>query len=188
LYDGWRAFAGSRAAVILVFAWAMGEATVFPILADFLLVALLIVIPARRWMLLGACLAGMALGGIVTVLVAHSAPGFALDVLHELPLVTESHIRRADRLLVEHGIAGFVLQPLSGIPFKVWAVVAGQQALTPWLVIPAFIAARSARMALIGVGAWLLGRGFARPLRDWFVLVTVAYVLVFAAGFAVVVL
>lgn len=188
LYDGWRGFAGSRAAAILIFVWAMGEATVFPILADFLLAALLIVVPARRWILIGACIGGMALGGIVTVLVARSAPGFALDVLRDLPLVTESHIERARRGLAEHGVAGFVVQPVSGIPFKVWAVMAGQQALTPWLVIPAFIAARSARMALIAIGTGLLGRRLASSLRDWFVLVAGAYVLLFAGGFAVVVL
>lgn len=188
LYDGWRGFAGSRAAVILIFIWATGEATVFPILADFLLAALLIVVPTRRWILLGSCIAGMAVGGIATVLVARAAPGFALDVLRDLPLVTESHIRRADRLLAEHGVAGFVVQPVSGIPFKVWAVIAGQQALAPWLVIPAFIVARSARMALIAVGAGLLGRRLARPLRDWFALVAAGYVVLFAAVFAVVVL
>ena len=188
MYDGWRSFAASRTAAILVFVWAVGEATVFPILADSLLAALLIVLPARRWILLGACIAGMAAGGIVTVLVARAAPGFAIDVLRDLPLVTQSHIERAGRMLAEDGVAGFAVQPVSGIPFKVWAVVAGQQALAPWFVIPAFIAARSARMMLIAVAAGVLGRLLACWLRDWFVVFAVAYVLLFAAGFAVVVL
>lgn len=187
MYDGWRAFGDSRAAVVLIFVWALGEATVFPVLADFLLAALLLV-GRRRWVLAGACIAGMALGGIVSVLVARASPGFALDLLRDLPLVTESHIVRADRELADHGAAGFFLQPVSGIPFKAWAVLAGRQELSPWLVIPVFIVARSARMLLIAGVAAILGRVLERELRDWFAVVAVAYVVLFTAGFALVVL
>ena len=188
MYDGWQGFSDSRPAVVLIFAWALAEATIFPILADFLLAALLLVSRTRRWALAGACVAGMAIGGIVSVLVARAAPGFALDVLRDLPLITESHIARADRELAEHGIAGFFLQPVSGIPFKAWAVMAGRQELAPWLVIPTFVAARTTRMLLIAGGAQLFGRQLRRRLRDWFALVAAAYVVLFAAGFAAIVL
>ena len=188
MYDAWQHFSDSRAAVVLIFAWAAAEATVFPILADFLLAALLLVSVTRRWMLLGACIAGMALGGIVTVLVARLWPGFAVDLLRDLPLITESHVAGAERRLTEHGAAGFLVQPVSGIPFKAWAVVAGRQELSAWLVIALFIVARAARMTLIGALAHLLGGRLRRWLRDWFAPLVGAYVVLFAAGFVAVVL
>jgi len=187
-YDSWRRFSNSRAAVALIFVWAFGEATVFPILADFLLAAMLVMGGARRWVLAGACIAGMAIGGIVTVLVARAAPGFALELLRDLPLITESHISRAGEQLADHGVAGFLVQPVSGIPFKAWAVMAGEQRLSPWLVILVFIAARAARMLAIAVLAQLLGRALGRRLRDWFAPLALAYVVLFCAGFAAVVL
>jgi membrane protein YqaA with SNARE-associated domain len=188
MYDGWQRFSESRAATVLIFVWALGEATVFAILADFLLAALLVVSRARRRVLVAACVAGMTVGGIVTVIVAHTWPRFALDLLRDLPLITESHIRRAGELLAEHGAAGFFIQPVSGIPFKAWAVVAGQQGLAVWLVIPAFVAARAVRMVAIAAVAQLLGQAVQRRLRDWFALVAAAYVVLFTAGFAAIVL
>jgi membrane protein YqaA with SNARE-associated domain len=187
-YDGWQRFSESRAAAVLIFVWALGEATVSPILADFLLAALMAVSRARRLLLVGACLAGMAVGGIVTVVVARTSPGFALDLLRDLPLVTESHIQRSGEQLAEHGVAGFFLQPVSGIPFKAWAVMAGQQGLAVWLVIPAFIVARAIRMVAIAALAQSIGGALQRGLRDWFAVVAVAYVVLFAAGFVAVVL
>lgn len=187
MYEGWQHFSDSRAATVLIFVWALGEATVFPILADFLLAALLVVSRARRWALAGACVAGMAIGGVVAVIVARTSPSFALDFLRDLPLITESHLRRADEQLTDHGVAGFFIQPISGIPFKAWAVTAGQQGLAAWLVIPAFVAARTVRMVATAALAQLVGRALQRELRDWFALVAVAYVGVCAVGFAAVV-
>lgn len=187
MHDAWQRFADSRAAVVLIFAWALAEATVFAIIADFLLAALLLVSVSRRRLLLGACIAGMALGGIVTVVVARLWPDFALDLLRDLPLSTEAHIAGAERRLAEHGAAGFLVQPVSGIPFKAWAVVAGRQELSPWLVVAVFIVARSARMALVGALAQLLRRTVRRWLRDWFALLAGAYVVLFTVAFVAVV-
>jgi len=188
MYDAWQRFSERSIALVLLLAWAMAEATVWPILADALLAPLALVRRTRPWALAGACIAGMAIGGIVTVLVASAAPGFALDLLRDLPLITDAHLAGADRRLADHGVAGFLVQPVSGIPFKAWAVMAGQQDLSPWLVIPAFVAARAMRMLVIAGTAHLLGRALRRLLRDWFAVVALLYVALFAIGFAAVVL
>jgi membrane protein YqaA with SNARE-associated domain len=183
-YDRWQRFADSRAALVLLFVWAFGEATVWPIIADFLLAPLALVRRSRLPALMSAILAGMTLGGVLTVLTASRAPGFAMDVLAHLPLVGDGQIRRARELLDERGVAGFLYQPYSGIPFKIWAVVAGERDLPPAQVIPAFVVARAGRMLATGVIAAIIGR-IARPwLRDWFVLVVPAYLVLFAIGFA----
>lgn len=86
LHDRWQRFAEGRAALPVLFAWALLEATLWPIVPDAMLAPMALVRRAGRWRLVAACIAGMALGGVVTVLVAHWAPGFALDLLRDLPL------------------------------------------------------------------------------------------------------
>lgn len=174
-YDAWQGFSERRVAVILVFVWALAEATVWPFAADFLLAALLLVRRPRFWVLAAACIAGMATGGVVTVLVAHAWPGFALELLRDLPLMTGALIDGAADMIADHGVAGFLIQPWGGIPFKAWAVQSGQLGLSPWLVIPAFIAARATRMLMTAVIAHLLGRALRRGLRDWFALIAPLY-------------
>jgi len=180
LFDRWAQFAESRAAAPVLFAWAVAEATVWPILPDALLAPLMLARRTRRLWLVAACVAGMTLGGILTVLVAHWAPGFAPDLLRDLPLMTEEQIRGAADGVREHGAAGFLIQPVSGIPFKAWATAAGVQGLSPVLVIPAFIVARGLRMAATALLFGAIARLLGPRLRDWFAVVAVLY----AAGFA----
>ena len=188
LFDRWARFAGSRAAVVLLFAWAFAEATVWPILADFLLVALALAVPGRLRVLLPAIVAGMALGGLVSVLTAHQFPAFAMDVVRELPLVRDVQVERARDLLDEHGaFLGFLYQPISGVPFKIWAAVAGDERLPPGVVITAFVLGRSARMLATGGVAAGAGHLLRRYVRDWFAAIAPLYVLAFAIGLAQVV-
>lgn len=184
MFDRWERFSQSRAALALLFVWAVAEATVWPILADFLLAPMALVRRSRFRALMAAVLAGMSIGGIVTVLTAHLSPGFTLDVLRDLALVGEAQIERASALLDEHGAAGFLIQPVSGVPFKVWAVIAGGQGILPALVIPAFIVARAARMLAVGAIATAAGRLLRPRLRDWFAVVAALYVVLFAVGLA----
>jgi len=189
LYDAIERFSATRGALALLFVWAVAEATVWPLLADFALAPLALVCAGRRtWALAAAAIAGMAVGGIVSVLVSSAWPGFALDLLRDLPLLTEAHIAGARDELADRGVAGFLVQPWSGIPFKAWAVMAGQQGLAPLLVIGTFIAARATRMLITAAVARLLGRAGGGWLRDWFAVVAVLYLAVFVAGFAAIVL
>jgi len=188
LYDRWARFAESRAAAPVLFAWAVAEATVWPILPDALLAPLMLARRTRRLWLVAACVAGMTLGGIVTVLVAYWAPAFALDLLRDLPLVTADQISGAADGVRDHGAAGFLIQPVSGIPFKAWAAAAGAQELSPLLVIGAFIVARGLRMAATALLFGAIGRLLGPRLRDWFAVVAVLYVAGFAFVFVRIVL
>ena len=188
LYDRWARFAESRAAAPVLFGWAVAEATVWPILPDALLAPLMLARRTRRLWLVAACIAGMTLGGVVTVLVAHWAPGFALDLLRDLPLVTAEQIRAGADGVRDHGAAGFLIQPVSGIPFKAWAVAAGVQDLSPALVIGAFILARGLRMAATALLFAAIARLLGPRLREWFAVVAALYVVGFAFVFVRIVL
>lgn len=186
LHDGWRRVAESDAAAVAVLLWAVGEATVQPLVPDLALGLLALGTRRRLPRLLLAALAGMALGGMATLIAAELAPGAATGVLLHLPLIHRSGLAEADAYLRAHGIArGFLHQPWSGIPFKVWAVDAGARHLDPLAVIPWFVAGRTLRIvvvtgAIAGL-ATLLDR--LRLLRAGFPAVAVLAVELFAVGF-----
>ncbi len=154
LHDGWRRIAESDGAVVAVLLWAVSEATVQPIAPDLALGLLALGTRRRLPRLLLAAIAGMALGGICTVLAAGAAPATATAVLLHLPLATPHGLAETGAYLNSHGIAGgFLHQPWSGISFKVWAVDAGAAHLDPRSVIPWFVAGRAVRFAVVTAAA-----------------------------------
>ncbi|HEY2702333.1 MAG TPA: hypothetical protein VGL20_01460 [Candidatus Dormibacteraeota bacterium] len=154
LHDRWRRVAESDGAAVAVLIWAVSEATLQPIAPDLALGLLALGTRRRLPRLLLAAVAGMALGGICTVLAAEAAPVAATAVLLHLPLATPHGLTEAGAYLHSHGIAGgFVHQPWSGISFKVWAVDAGAAHLDPRSVIPWFVAGRAVRFAVVTAAA-----------------------------------
>jgi membrane protein YqaA with SNARE-associated domain len=129
-----------------------------------------------------AALAGMALGGSVTFLAASFAPHQTLSLLRHLPLVSNAQIGHARAQLLHDGVLTFWFQPWSGIPFKVWAVLAGGMHLDALLVIPTFIVARGLRMAVFATVAGLLSSRFTRFFRDFSLFLAVIYVAFFLYG------
>jgi membrane protein YqaA with SNARE-associated domain len=181
-YDRWELFASSRLGTRLMFAWALAEATVWPILPDFLLIPMVAANRRRFHVPLAAAVTGMAVGGATTVLFAYRAPRHAWGLLRHLPLVHEQQIDVARRHLAAHGTAAFLFQPWSGVPSKIWAVVAGAERPNPWLAIPALVIGRSLRMAVLAGAARLLAGRFAGAVRDHSIFLAATYVTVFSVG------
>ena len=165
-----------------VFAWALAEATVWPILPDFLLVPMVAANRRRFHVPLAAAVIGMAAGCAMTVLFAYRAPRHAWGLLRHLPLVHEQQIDVARRHLAAHGTAAFLFQPWSGVPSKIWAVVAGAERPNPWPAIAALVIARSLRMAVLAGAARLLAGRFAGTVRDHSIFLAATYVAVFSFG------
>jgi membrane protein YqaA with SNARE-associated domain len=165
-----------------MFAWALAEATVWPILPDFLLVPMVAANRRRFHVPLAAAVTGMAAGCATTVLFAYRAPRHAWGLLRHLPLVSEQQIDVARGHLVAHGTAAFLFQPWSGVPSKIWAVVAGAERRNPWPAIAALVIARSLRMAVLAGAARLLAGRFARAIRDHSIFLAATYVTVFSVG------
>lgn len=181
-YGWWEGFAASRAGAWLMFLWALAEATVWPVIPDFLLAPLAAANRRRFAVPLAAAIAGSTLGGIVAYLVASLLPDHAGTLLRLLPLVNERQISTAEQSLTAWGVAAFLFQPWSGVPLKVWAVVAAGQGVPPWPAIPLFIAARAVRMAGIALGARLLAGRFACIVRDCSLYLGAIYVALFGCG------
>ena len=181
-YDRWERFASGRSGTRLMFVWALAEATVWPILPDFLLIPMVAANRRRFHVPLAAAVTGMAVGGATTVLFAYRAPRHAWGLLRHLPLVHEQQIDVARGHLAAHGTAAFLFQPWSGVPSKIWAVVAGAERPNPWPAIPALVIARSLRMAVLAGAARLLAGRFAGAVRDHSIFLAATYVTVFSVG------
>ncbi|TXR52719.1 hypothetical protein [Quadrisphaera setariae] len=163
----WRRFVDGRGAPALTFAWAAGEATVWWVPADYLLAALVLG-HRRRWpSLLGACVGGMAAGGLVSLTAARARPDAALAVVRGVPGVTPARLDRVRSLLGRHGTAALLLQPVSGIPFKAWAAVLGPTDVPLVVSAPALLSARAARMAGTALLAQLVARSAQRAVERW---------------------
>jgi hypothetical protein len=121
-FDRWERFYHSRLALIVLFLWAVAEATVWPIVPDVLLIPMAASGWRRYWKILRACVLGMALGGIVIYLFAYFAPVTAESLLLRLPVVRPFMIKRVRASLDRQGGLAFWPQPWSGLSYKIWLV------------------------------------------------------------------
>ncbi len=181
-YERWSRFASSRWGEGLVFAWAVAEATFWPVAPEAVLVP--VVVGHERGLLrpLAASVAGTALGGSATYLFACAFPRSAWETVSGLPLVKPSWFGRARERLERSWLRGLAYQPWSGIPFKVWAVEAGPMGLKPRLVIPAFVASRGLRLAAVALVARALPALAPGFVRRRFLPLSLTYAALFLAG------
>jgi membrane protein YqaA with SNARE-associated domain len=176
----WERFSSSSAGLAVMFAWALGEATVWPVIADALL-APMAAASRRPAALACASISGMTLGGVAACIYAYTWPRSAHAVLQRLPLTRTDQLGTAEARLLRHGAGALWLQPYSGIPMKVWSVAGGQARLHPVRAVPIFIASRALRMSLTAAIAHLLGARFHELLRRRFGLLSALYITGFVA-------
>jgi membrane protein YqaA with SNARE-associated domain len=182
LFDAWEVFASSRAAIAFMFCWAFAEAIVWPIIPDFLLVLLAIGNRRRFYVPLAAAIAGSATGGAALYLFAYWSPDLAANFLSALPLVSDGQVAEASRKLANEGVSAFWRQPWSGVPFKVWGLIAGAEGLPPSQAIPVFMIARAVRMALFAALAAIVVRVLRPFVRDLTLFVLGTYLVLFFYG------
>ncbi len=182
LFDLWEGFATTGWAAALMFVWAFAEAIFWPVIPDFLLVLIVAGNRKRFYVPLAAALAGSAFGVSLLYSLGYWFPVQGGDVLHALPLVSESQIQRVSLAVSEDGLGALWQQPWSGIPLKVWALVGAIQGIQPQLAIPVFIMTRALRMALIATLTGVVV-GFCKPfVRDLSLFVLGTYLILFFYG------
>lgn len=163
-----------------VFAWAVAEATCWPVMPDAILVPLAAARP-RDWRQLAlAAAAGSSAGGIASYALGRAGTGRSL--LTRLPLVRPSMVRATECWLADDGSLGVRHQPLSGVPFKVFALLAGARGLPLGPFLGAAFAVRGARFLAVGGMAALLGHRFGRAARRHRPLLLALWSVAFAVG------
>jgi 1-acyl-sn-glycerol-3-phosphate acyltransferase len=174
-------FAASPAGLVTVFAWAVAEALVWPLLPEVTLAVLGVAAPRRAVRLALVAAAGSLTGGaLMYTLAVH---GLVLPA----PLTTDRMHATALAQLASEGAGALAHQPMSGIPYKVYGAAAGHGAvgLVPFLL--ASLPARSLRILVVGALTGAFGAALHR-WRRWYPAYLFAFVVLFAAGLAAVVL
>ena len=161
---------------------AVAEAIVWPIIPDVLLGLLVIAQPPRVAKTLTAAIVGSAVGAALLWGLASTSPTEAERVLPHLPLAFEADVVSVRERIAQDGTFAFVRQPISGIPFKVWAIVGATSGLPPMPALAIVVLARAVRMSLVALVAAVLGTWFATRIRDYWLVLLAIYLAVFVLG------
>ena len=188
-YDRLTRLSASRAALLLAFGWGLAEATLFFVVPDVFLgcVALF------RWRSgLAAMLAavlGALFGGALMYGLGLGNPAGMHALLVRIPLIKPAMLDTVAAQMHTQGLLALISGPLQAIPYKIYAVQAGEQQLPLALFLLLTVPARLERMLPVVLLASLAGsvcKPFVRRhaavvlclyLSLWFVV----YLLYFAA-------
>lgn len=110
--------------IALSFAWGFAEATLFFVVPDVLLSLVAILSLRRVWQHVAAAIAGAVAGGALLFLWAQTNPDSAIAVVKKVPFVTERMFAHVDVSFQTRGIVAVYVGPLTGTPYKIYAVVA----------------------------------------------------------------
>jgi len=168
------------AGVVIVGAWSFTEAISWPLLPEVILFVALLAAPARWGLLVLVAILGSVCGGMVAWTLGLSG------VVAPQPLVTEPMRELVVQQVDDAGAAAMREQPLSGVPYKVYAAHAGQAGVDPVVFATESLAARGVRIGMLGVLFAGVGAAVSRRPRLYPWLVTASAV-VFAVGLAQVV-
>jgi membrane protein YqaA with SNARE-associated domain len=133
-------FFGSRQANYLVFFWALGEAVVWFVIPEFLLLLVIFMRIKRKRELLYYDIYGTAAGTLIALLI--HLPHSAID---KLPYIQPGMIAQVQAWYAQHGVFGLLFQPFSGVPYKVFTHLAGDYHFFIPLFLLVAIAARISR-------------------------------------------
>jgi 1-acyl-sn-glycerol-3-phosphate acyltransferase len=174
------AFADSRAGLVTVAGWAFGEAVAWPLLPEFALVVLGLAAPRRVLRLAFVAAAASVVGGAAMYALA------ANGVTVPSPLTTPLMHRTAAAQVATQASAALHAQPMSGIPYKVYAAAAGRAHTGVGSFVADSLPSRGLRIVVIGALAGAAGLVLARRPR-YYPAVVALFVTVFCAGLAAVV-
>ncbi|HEX6444519.1 MAG TPA: lysophospholipid acyltransferase family protein [Streptosporangiales bacterium] len=164
--------ATSRGGLALVVAWAVAEAISWPLLPELLLAALVAAAPRRGVRLtLAAAVASIA-GGLLCWQLG------AAGMRPPEPFTTPAMHAAATRQVAAEGAAAMRHQPLSGTPYKVYAIAAGRAHVDPLAFAAWSLATRDGRIVVVGLAVSGLAR-LGRRLRRFYT----PYLLGLGAGF-----
>lgn len=113
-------FADSPEALVVVFLWAVLEATVLPVVPDVLMGLLLLASPWRIVPLLASAVAGGLLGGLGWWRTLHARPEAAQRILLAQPGLGSAGLREAEERIDRLGPARGFAQVGPGLPLKAY--------------------------------------------------------------------
>jgi len=158
-----------RAGMCAAAAWGFAEGTLFFLVPDILLTATALFSVRRSLRQMAAVLAGSLAAGTLLYGVAAREPAWAARVVQHVPFVTPRMFAKVDRDYQAAGVWALTQGPMSGVPYKIYAVEAPRHTdFLPFLLVS--IPARLERFVVTwaifaALGALLRRRIQAHPRR-----------------------
>lgn len=151
------------------FLWGLAEATLFFIVPDVLLSAAALNRLKAAMVACAWATAGALMGGIAMYYWGMASPTEVWSLLDRVPAIGPAMQAEVRESMAAQGLSALFLGPLTGTPYKLYAVAAGQQglALAPFLLVS--VPARAARFVLVCLLAYTVSRRlsgrFSTPAR-----------------------
>ncbi len=146
----------------LGFLWGLAEGTLFFIIPDVLLSWASLAGARCGARLLGAIVVGALLAGTIMYGWASTKPGPAHAAVAAVPFVRERMFDQVNEGYSKHGLIAMLQGPSSGVPYKVYAVLAPPQHDFLRFILLS-IPARLERLAL----SWIVFTAIGCVLRGW---------------------
>jgi hypothetical protein len=187
IFERLERFAATRQATVLMGAWGMAEAIVFPVVPDVALYLLAVAAPKHAARLFAAAIVGALAGAAVLAGLTTVDVGSARSLIFAIPGISPQMLQAAERAFAGGDVLGFVgFGP--GTPVKVYIVAWVHAGGSPLLLAVGVILNRLTRMgpgvlvtAIIGsLAPGLLRRHERLVLAIYVGLWVLTYVLYFA--------
>jgi hypothetical protein len=157
------------------FLWGFSEGTLFFIIPDVLLGWASLAGMRCGLRTLGTILAGALVAGILMYAWASERPEQSRAVVASVPFVKERMFDKVQQDYMDHGLSGMLYGPSSGIPYKVYAVLAPSQH-QPFVFVIMSVPARLERFALSWIVFTAIGWTFQRWIRAHVQFTTILYI------------
>jgi hypothetical protein len=110
--------------LLVSFAWGFAEGTFFFIVPDLVITLAALFCPRRSLGHLGLVVAGSLVAGTVMYVAALRDPAGLESMVLKVPFVSPAMFETTAEAFERHGVWAMCLGPMSGIPYKVYAVQA----------------------------------------------------------------
>ena len=203
LYDWVLSWAETRYGTPALFTLAFLESSVFPVPPDVLQIALSAAKPKRAFWYATVSLMGSVLGAFLGFLIGYAfwtatqdffyatiinRETFALVAGDEMAGITtrENPEDVQVGLYHKHGFWAILLTAPTPIPYKIVTIAAGVCGISLWVLFFASILGRGARFYAVAAIMYLFGPTVKIWIDKYFNLLTIVFIILFIAGFAVV--
>lgn len=160
----WRALLLGRAGLWAAAIWGFAEGTLFFIVPDMLLTLTALFGFRAAWRQAVLVVAGSLVAGALLFAWAAKTPESATRVVQAVPFVRPAMVDKVRADYTEAGATALLRGPLSGIPYKLYAVEApGRVSLPVFLLVsvPARLERLVVGLLLFGVAGWWLRQRIA---------------------------
>jgi membrane protein YqaA with SNARE-associated domain len=185
LYDCFNTHSASNRALLVGFLWGLAEGTLFFIVPDVYIIFVALFHWRRGLLAALASVAGSMLGGALMYGLAVQDGAAMVTLLTRVPLISPHMVAAVSQQMQVDGLTAMLNGPSQGIPYKVYAVHAGSQALPILAFLLMTIPARLQRLIPEALGSAVIGMTCGRFLRYRAKLTAGVYVLLWVSGYVV---